>query len=60
MDLVAIEEIKRLKHRYFRFVDTKDWAGVAGCFVPEATAAYICTSTYSVCGAGVGAPVGAA
>ncbi len=38
--LLDIEHIKQLKHRYFRFVDTKDWGGVAGCFVPEATAAY--------------------
>jgi hypothetical protein len=38
--LLDIEHIKQLKHRYFRFVDTKDWEGVAGCFVPEATAGY--------------------
>ena len=25
MDLVALEEIKRLKHRYLRAIDTKDW-----------------------------------
>lgn len=38
--LLDIEHIKQLKHRYFRYVDTKDWDGVAGCFVPDATAAY--------------------
>ena len=25
MDLEAIEEIKRLKYRYFRTLDLKDW-----------------------------------
>lgn len=39
-DLLDLERIRMLKHRYFRFVDTKDWDGVASCFVPEATAAY--------------------
>lgn len=39
-DLLAIEHIRQLKYRYFRFVDTKDWDGVASCFVPEATAGY--------------------
>ncbi len=38
--LLDIEHIKQLKHRYFRYVDTKDWAGVTSCFVPEATAGY--------------------
>jgi len=38
--LLDIEHIKQLKHRYFRHVDTKNWDGVAGCFVPEATAGY--------------------
>lgn len=39
-DLLDIEHIRQLKYRYFRFVDTKDWEGVASCFVPEATAGY--------------------
>jgi SnoaL-like domain len=34
--LEAIEEIKRLKARYFRCMDTKDWAGFAEVFTPEA------------------------
>ncbi len=38
--LLDIEQIKQLKHRYFRCVDTKDWDGLTDCFVPEATATY--------------------
>ena len=34
--LLAIEDIKQLKARYFRFVDTKNWAGVASLFAPDA------------------------
>jgi hypothetical protein len=34
--LLAIEEIKVLKARYFRYVDTKDWAGFEGLFSPDA------------------------
>jgi hypothetical protein len=34
--LVAIEEIKQLKARYFRCVDTKDWAGWQAVFAPDA------------------------
>jgi hypothetical protein len=34
--LLAIEEIKALKARYCRFLDTKDWAGLAGLFVDDA------------------------
>jgi hypothetical protein len=30
--LLAIEEIKKLKARYFRFLDTKDWAGFESVF----------------------------
>ena len=36
--LIAIEEIKRLKARYFRCIDTKDWAGFQGVFAPDGTA----------------------
>lgn len=39
-DLLDLEHIRALKYRYFRCVDTKDWAGIADCFVPEATASY--------------------
>ena len=34
--LLAIEEIKQLKARYFRFLDTKDWAGLTTVFTPDA------------------------
>ena len=38
--LLDLEEIRQLKYAYFRCLDTKDWDGVAACFVPEATASY--------------------
>ncbi|HUD90431.1 nuclear transport factor 2 family protein [Sphingobium sp.] len=34
--LVAIEEIKALKARYFRLMDVKDWNGFAQLFTPDA------------------------
>ena len=34
--LLAIEEIKQLKARYFRFVDTKDWPGFEALFTRDA------------------------
>lgn len=34
--LLAIEEIRVLKARYFRLMDTKDWAGFADLFTPDA------------------------
>ncbi|NWK98268.1 nuclear transport factor 2 family protein [Sphingobium lactosutens] len=34
--LLAIEEIKRLKARYFRLMDTKDWAGFSELFTEDA------------------------
>lgn len=34
--LVAIEAIKVLKARYFRFVDTKDWSGLTTIFAEDA------------------------
>lgn len=40
MDLVALEEIKRLKHRYLRCVDTKDWDGLAEILTEDAVADY--------------------
>jgi uncharacterized protein (TIGR02246 family) len=39
-DLVEIESIKRLKYRYVRCLDTKDWDGVASCFTDDASASY--------------------
>ena len=33
--LVAIEEIRQLKARYFRCLDTKDWTGLAAVFAPD-------------------------
>jgi len=34
--LVAIEDIKRLKAKYFRCLDTKDWDGFASVFSDDA------------------------
>jgi hypothetical protein len=34
--LNAIEDIKQLKARYFRCMDTKDWDGFADVFAPDA------------------------
>ena len=34
--LLAIEELRALKARYFRCVDTKDWAGFAELFAEDA------------------------
>jgi hypothetical protein len=34
--LIAIEEIKQLKSRYFRTMDTRDWDGMAGVFCRDA------------------------
>jgi hypothetical protein len=36
--LLAIEEIKALKARYFRSVDTKDWTGLEAVFAPDLVA----------------------
>lgn len=35
--LMAIEEIKQLKGRYFRFMDCKDWDGLRTIFCDDAT-----------------------
>ncbi|WP_242128727.1 nuclear transport factor 2 family protein [Sphingobium sp. Sx8-8] len=35
-ELLAIEHIKRLKARYFRFVDTQDWTGFRRLFTDDA------------------------
>ena len=34
--LLAIEEIKRVKARYYRTLDTKDWDGFGDVFAPDA------------------------
>ena len=39
-DLIAIEEIKRLKYRYVRCLDQKRWDEIAELFVPDAAASY--------------------
>lgn len=38
--LLDVEEITRLKYRYLRTLDTKQWDEFADCFVPEVTADY--------------------
>lgn len=38
--LLAINQISNLKARYFRCMDTKDWAGFAAVFTPDAVADY--------------------
>jgi hypothetical protein len=40
MDLVALEEIRRVKYRYLRCVDLKLWEEMADVFTPDATADY--------------------
>jgi len=35
--IVAVEEIKKLKARYFRCIDTKDFAGLLDVFAADAT-----------------------
>jgi len=35
--LLALEEIKQLKARYFRCMDKKDWKGYLAVFTPDAT-----------------------
>ncbi|GAB4013217.1 nuclear transport factor 2 family protein [Nocardioides ultimimeridianus] len=40
MDLEAIEEIKRLKHRYFRTLDLKLWDEFGDCLAEDVTARY--------------------
>jgi hypothetical protein len=40
MDLVAPEEIRRVKYRYLRCVDLKLWEEMADVFTPDATADY--------------------
>ena len=40
MDLEAIEAIRRLKYRYFRTLDLKDWAGFGDCLTADIRARY--------------------
>jgi SnoaL-like domain len=40
MDLVALEEIRRVKYRYLRCVDLKLWEEMAEVFTADATADY--------------------
>ncbi|MFI0356318.1 nuclear transport factor 2 family protein [Actinomadura sp. 9N407] len=40
MDLIALEEIRRLKHRYLRCVDLKLWDDFGGVFTDDAVAEY--------------------
>jgi hypothetical protein len=40
MDLVALEEIRRVKYRYLRCVDLKRWEDLADVFTQDATADY--------------------
>ena len=39
-NLIAIEEIKRLKYKYVRCLDQKRWDDIAECFVPDAVASF--------------------
>lgn len=38
--LLEIEAIKRLKYKYLRCLDSKDWAGLASCFSDDAVSSY--------------------
>ena len=40
MDLASVEEIKRLKHRYFRTLDLKEWAAFGDCLASDVRARY--------------------
>ena len=39
-NLIALEEIRRLKHRYLRSVDLKNWDELADTLTPDAVADY--------------------
>ena len=39
-DLIQIEEIRRLKHRYVRFMDTKNWDALAELWAEDSTASW--------------------
>jgi hypothetical protein len=40
MDLVAIEEIRQLKYRYFRTLDLKEWDAFGDCLTEDVVARY--------------------
>jgi hypothetical protein len=40
MDLASVEEIKRLKYRYFRTLDLKDWDSFGDCLATDVRARY--------------------
>ena len=40
MDLIALEELRRLKYRYLRTLDLKQWDDFADTLAPDATAHY--------------------
>jgi hypothetical protein len=40
MDLASVEEIKRLKYRYFRTLDLKDWDSFGDCLTTDVRARY--------------------
>ena len=48
--LLAIEEIKQLKGRYSRFMDTKDWAGLRTIFCDDAV--FDARASFSIDGQG--------
>ncbi|HLY53922.1 MAG TPA: nuclear transport factor 2 family protein [Stellaceae bacterium] len=52
--LLAIDEIRQLKSRYFRFLDTKDWAGMATIFTDDAV--FDARAAFSVDGAAAEGP----
>lgn len=37
-EILAVEAIKSLKARYFRTMDSKDWAGLSDCFTEDLVA----------------------
>lgn len=39
-ELLEIEQIKQLKHRYFRYLDCKQFKAMEECFVEDATSSY--------------------
>jgi hypothetical protein len=48
--LLAIEEIKKLKGRYFRYMDTKEWTGLRTIFADDAV--FDARASFSVDGKG--------
>ena len=44
-----IEQIRQLKYRYLRTLDTKQWDEFEACFLPEVTADYTGTPWSPTC-----------